>query len=68
MSLAPPVADRIATGAVDETTIADLVDHGDLFRDLDGVRRRHVLEDVPIRLARRSPVDQSAMLPPGRRR
>ena len=55
VSLAPPVADRIAARAVDETALADLVDHGDLLRDLDGVRRRHVLEDVPIRLARRSP-------------
>lgn len=38
MVLAPLVTDRIAPRAVDEAAVANLVDHGNLFRDLDGVR------------------------------
>ena len=58
MVLAPLVTDRIAARAVDEAAVADLVDQGNLFRDLDGVRWRQVLKDVAICRARRpSPID-----------
>lgn len=55
MVLAPLVTDRIAPRAVDEAAVANLVDHGNLFRDLDGVRWQQMLQHVPISFSPRPP-------------